>query len=428
MDPVLIVVPTSLIVNWQSEIAKFAPSLSVSSYTSSSKKFYPDCDVMLVTYKMLKNSILDICRYKYSLLIIDEAQNVKNSKTAGHMAVKCITADHVIAVTGTPVENSITDLHSLLDITNRGLFGSENFFKTEYDVTENGEEGEKKAKHLRRLVQPFMLRRLKAEVLSNKDLTSKTVVEEDCYLTPVQIGLYEEVSGEDLREIDALGEGKDVRFKRGSLILALMMKLKAICNSPMQYDKENPDKYKYEDSGKLVKAFSLIKDALNNNGNILIFTQFVSMGKILQRAIKDKFKIDADFLYGGLSSDQRADIVSRFQEEGNGKILLVSLKAGGTGLNLTNANYVIHYDLWWNPAVEDQATDRAHRLGQRRDVVVHRCICEGTFEERIDEIIQMKRSIAKSVVQSAEAWIGNLSSKELHELVKLSSRAKMALK
>lgn len=423
MHPVLIVVPTSLVVNWQNEIEKFAPSLTVRTYTNSNESYKPDGDIMLVTYNMLRIGIADICSYKYSLFILDEAQNIKNRKTAVHAAASCIVAERFIAVTGTPVENNIGDLYSLLDITNRGLFGSASSFLSEYEVDPSDPDLSERMKSFRRLVAPFILRREKKTTLDKDDLTAKIIKNETCDLTPVQVGLYENVMSTDLNEIEKIGDKnlshKD-KFRRGSMILAMMQKLKAICNHPAQYDKENPEKYGVKDSGKLTHVMDLVQNALDDDGSVLIFTQYVTMGKILKEELGKKFKRDIDFLNGSLNTEKRAEVVNRFQGPDSPRILIISLRAGGTGLNLTAANYVIHYDLWWNPAVEDQATDRAHRLGQSKDVTVHRCICKGTFEERIDEIIQSKRVLANSVVQVGESWIGNLSNKDLRKLFALS--------
>lgn len=424
MLPVLIVVPTSLVVNWQNELKKFAPSLSVGTHTNSNEKYNPQYDVMIVTYNMLRISLLDICSYRYSIFVLDEAQNIKNRKTAVNAAASCVTADRFIAVTGTPVENNITDLYSILDMTNRGLFGTARSFANEYSLDRQDPANKEKMDNFRRLIAPFILRREKKTTLEKGVLTDKIIKNEICKLTPVQIGLYEKVMSEDMDQIEQFGDSNLThreKFKRGSMILAMMQKLKAICNSPAQFDKENPQKYKVADSGKLTHCIDLVRNALKNDGSVLIFTQYVVMGNIIKDVLSKEFKRNIDFLNGSLSAEKRSEVVNRFQGPDSPRILIISLRAGGTGLNLTAANYVIHYDLWWNPAVEDQATDRAHRLGQEKDVIVHRCICKGTFEERIDEIIQSKRAIASAVVQAGEAWIGNLSNKELRKLFALSN-------
>ncbi len=315
-------------------------------------------------------------------------------------------------MTGTPVENRLSELWSILDYSNRGLLGSLKDFQNQYADPIERYKDEEVINRLRRVTAPFLLRRLKTDKTIIQDLPEKIVEDDYCNLTKEQAAIYESIVGSLLEDIEE-SEG----IERKGLIFKLITALKQVCNHPCNYLKKGfPD---FEHSGKAARLLSLLKDILANNEKVLIFTQYKEMGDLLIEMINNELKEEALFFHGGVSRKNRDLMVEEFQNDLAKRIMIISLKAGGVGLNLTAANHVIHYDLWWNPAVENQATDRAFRIGQKRNVMVHRFITLGTFEEKIDEIIKSKRELADLTVSSGEQWINKLNNKELREIFSL---------
>jgi SNF2 family DNA or RNA helicase/uncharacterized Zn finger protein len=413
----LVVVPTTLLTNWQKEISKFAPTLSAHVYHGSARKFDTDqFDILITTYGIARSDVETLNKHKWNVLIIDEAQNIKNPETAQTKAIKKIKAPVRIAMSGTPVENRLSEYWSIFDFTNKGYLGSLKTFKKEFALPIELTRDQEKLDLFKKISSPFILRRLKTDKTIISDLPEK--IENDVYsaLTKEQAAIYQNVIDELFPKIEEYGEeADDTRMKRQGMIFKLMIALKQICNHPNNYlKKENSEP---ELSGKAMLLMEHLENIYELGEKVLIFTQFKEMGDLLEKMIKEKFDTPVLFLHGEMQRNKRDEMVNLFQTKRQYRTFILSIKAGGTGLNLTAANHVIHYDLWWNPAVESQATDRAFRIGQEKNVMVYRFITQGTFEERINEMIQAKKQLADLTVASGEKWIGQLSDNELKELI-----------
>ncbi|MCC6600673.1 MAG: DEAD/DEAH box helicase, partial [Crocinitomicaceae bacterium] len=348
-------------------------------------------------------------------IVIDEAQHIKNEGAAQSKAIKSIAADNFIAMSGTPVENRLSELWSIMDYSNRGFLGNSKEFSDTYGAPIEIYNDKSVADTLRKVTAPFMMRRLKSDKSIISDLPDK--IEADCYSTLVkeQASLYEKTLEAAMREIENVDvASKKGLFVRQGLVLQMILALKQICNHPTQFLKNNV--LDAAMSGKLTLLFDKLDSIVENNEKVLLFSQFTEMGRLLKHFIEERYKETPLFYHGGCSITQRKEMVEAFQTNRADKIFILSLKAAGTGLNLTAANHVIHYDLWWNPAVEAQATDRAYRIGQKSNVMVHRFITKNTFEERINDMIQSKKALADMTVSTGENWIGNLNNKELRDL------------
>ena len=412
----LVIVPTGLLTNWQAEIEKFAPSLSSHIFHGQLrdvKQF--DADVMLTTYGVLRSDFETLKKQKWQVMVIDEAQNIKNQDTAQSKAVKSIPADIRIAMSGTPVENRMTEFWSIMDFTNKGYLGTVKKFKEDYSNPIQVYNDEQIANKFKKITSPFMMRRMKTDKTIISDLPDKIEQNQFAQLTKQQAALYQKTMHAAMDEIEGCnGDDHQTLFKRQGLVLQMILALKQICNHPTQFLKNG--KFDATLSGKTELLFELLDSIMESREKVLIFTQFKEMGDLLERFITERFGERPMFLHGGCNIKKREEMVHSFQNHRADKIFLLSLKAAGTGLNLTAASHVIHYDLWWNPAVENQATDRAYRIGQKNNVMVHRMICKNTFEERIDEMIQKKKHLAEMTVATGENWIGKLSNKELREI------------
>ena len=418
---VIAVVPATLLTNWVREIRKFAPNLTAEIYHGSDRKLGdPDKrpDVLLTTYGTLRRDSEQLSKLSWRVMVMDEAQAVKNTGTGAYAAASSFPADRVIAMTGTPVENRLMEYWSIFSIVQPGLLGTASDFRENFSVPIENEHDPRAAEAFRKLVAPFMLRRMKTDKAIISDLPDCIVQDVMTTLLPEQAYLYQETLTRNLDAISrAEANSRDKQVKRRALVLKLITELKQICNSPSQYNKqwsETPD------SAKAETLFELLDECRENGRKVLVFTQYREMGELLQGWIAKKTGRKPEFLHGGVSVARRAVMVDDFQNNPDSHILLVSLKAGGTGLNLTAASVVIHYDLWWNPAVESQASDRAWRIGQQRDVLVYRFVTEGTFEERINEMLTEKRRITDLAVSSGENWVGDMSTSELRALFSLS--------
>jgi SNF2 family DNA or RNA helicase/uncharacterized Zn finger protein len=411
----LIVVPTTLISNWQKEIEQFAPGLTIHVYHGQTREFKSkNCDIIITSYGVLRSDAAKFQKQKWEVFIIDEAQNIKNPGTIQTRAVKKIKSPVKIAMSGTPVENRLLEYWSISDFVNKSFLGSANFFKKEFAKPIELDNNAEKLKRFIKITSPFILRRLKTDKKIIDDLPEK--IENDRYvqLTKEQAAIYQNVVDTMIPSVEA---AEDEKFKRAGLIFKLMTALKQICNHPSQFLKKKD--YSPGLSGKAMMLLDILASIYESNEKVLIFTQYKEMGDILVKIVEDRFGVTPLFLHGGVSRKKRDDMIIDFQEKSHIKIFILSLKAGGTGLNLTEANHVIHYDLWWNPAVEAQATDRAFRIGQKKNVMVYRMITRGSFEEKINEMIQGKKALANLTVSTGEKWIGNLSDKEISELVRL---------
>jgi SNF2 family DNA or RNA helicase len=373
--------------------------------------------VVLTTYGLLRRDVDLLSRIEWSAAVLDEAQNIKNAASATAKAARALEASHRFALTGTPVENRLAELWSIFEFVNPGLLGPLEAFRRQYAVPieRYGDQGV--ASRLRRVVTPFLLRRLKSDPSIIQDLPAKHEMKVICTLTLEQATLYQAVVDAEMQRI----ESADGIERRGR-ILALLMALKQICNHPAQYLGEaGPLAGR---SGKLARTTEMLEEAIAADDKALVFTQFREMGDRLVTHFESKLGVEIQFLHGGTPSKTRDQMVRRFQDEPFGpRVFVLSIKAGGTGLNLTAANHVFHFDRWWNPAVEDQATDRAYRIGQKRAVQVHKLVCAGTVEEKIDRLLEHKRDLASQVVSTGENWITELGNNELRELFSLSGNA-----
>jgi SNF2 family DNA or RNA helicase len=410
--PTLVVCPASLLGNWEREIMRFAPGEPVSRYHGGDRSLDGvDRGFVLTTYGTMR---LDAARFgaiKWGLLVADEAQHVKNPRSAGAKALRTIPARSRVALTGTPVENNLSELWAILDWTTPGLLGSHGSFRKKWADPIEIERDEAKTRLLSKLIRPFVLRRRKSDPGIAPELPPKTITDQPVALTPEQIVLYEKAVRDNMIEIRT-SEG----IGRRGLVLKLLTSLKQICNHPAQYLKEERPVLDGR-SGKLELLDELIDTILAEDGAVLVFTQYVAMAKLLKEYL-DRREIENQLLHGGTPVPSRERMVDRFQS-GEVSVFLLSLKAAGTGLNLTRADHVIHFDRWWNPAVEEQATDRAHRIGQTKSVQVHRLIAEGTIEDRIASIHETKRELADAIVTSGEGALTELSNDELGDLVAL---------
>lgn len=415
----LVVVPTGLLHNWQAEVKRFAPGLTTGVYHGTARDLKDvvcmNADIILSTYGVVRSDADILKKQKWQVLVIDEAQNIKNSDAAQSKAIRSIPANCYIAMSGTPVENRLSEFWSIIDFTNKGYLGSAKDFSDSYAKPIQKYGDSHVAERFRKVTAPFLMRRLKTDKSIISDLPDKIERNELASLTPEQAALYQETVNKCMAVIESMeGEDSQTLFKRQGLILQMMLALKQICNHPTQYLKDN--RMDATLSGKTEMLLDMLRSIIDADEKVLIFTQFREMGDLLRHFIRTTLDEEPMFYHGGCSLKQRQEMVDRFQNNRNDRIFILSLKAAGTGLNLTAATHVIHYDLWWNPAVEAQATDRAYRIGQHKNVQVHRFITQNTFEERIDAMIQEKKHLADLTVSTGESWIGKLSNKELHEI------------
>lgn len=400
---VVIVVPTTLLNNWEKELDKFAPSLGYFSYYGLNRKL-EESDTLITTYDIVRRDLEKLKKEKIDCLIIDEAQKIKNPNTEISKAIKSIKAKYKIALSGTPVENNLSELWSIFDFTLPKYLKTLKDFQKNYAKDIEIKKDRVKIEKLKKITAPFMLRRLKTDKNIAPDLPEKIITDEYSNMTKEQAGLYQSVVDESFRMMED-------EENTGALVLKLIISLKQICNHPRNFDKTSPIDPKL--SGKAQQLLTLLETILQRNEKVLIFTQYVEMGDILVKMIEDVLLTTPLFLKGSQTKKKRDEIVESFQNDPKHKIFILSLKAGGVGLNLTEANHVIHYDLWFNPAVENQATDRAFRIGQKRNVSVYRFITKDSFEEKIDKMIKAKSELSDLSVSVGENWLGNMEKDEL---------------
>ncbi|MET7643223.1 SNF2-related protein [Streptomyces sp. NPDC005426] len=416
--PTLVVCPTSLMGNWQREIEKFAPGTPVRRFHGASRSLEAlvDGEFVLTTYGTMRLDAPRLAAARWGMVVADEAQHVKNPYSATARQLRTIGAQARVALTGTPVENNLSELWAILDWTTPGLLGRLGTFRTRYARAVEGGSDPAAAERLGALVRPFLLRRRKSDPGIAPELPPKTETDRAVALTAEQAGLYEAVVRETLAAISEA----DGMARRG-LVVKLLTALKQICNHPAQYLKEEEPRIA-DRSGKVELLDELLDTIIAEGAGVLVFTQYVQMARLLERHLAAR-GIDTQFLHGGTPVAQREAMVSRFQS-GGAPVFLLSLKAAGTGLNLTRAGHVVHFDRWWNPAVEAQATDRAYRIGQTQPVQVHRLIAEGTIEDRIAEMLARKQGLADAVLGSGESALTELSDAELADLVELRGGAR----
>ena len=419
--PNLLVCPTSVINNWQREAARFTPDLAVLLHHGPNRQdgdaFREASDeqhLVITSYGTMNRDRDLLASVPWRAVILDEAQNIKNPASQQARTARALPADYRIALTGTPVENHVGDLWSIMQFLNPGLLGSQADFKRNYfQPIQNDRDGAAAAR-LQKATGPFILRRLKTDRSIIDDLPDKNETKQYCNLTREQATLYQAV----LREAETRLESAEGIERRGS-ILDTLTKLKQACNHPRQLLSDNSAIAGR--SGKLARLQEVLDEVLPAGDRVLVFSQFAEMGAILQQHVQETYGLETPFLHGGVTRKQRDRMVQRFQEDPHGpQVFVLSLKAGGSGLNLPRANHVIHYDRWWNPAVENQATDRAFRIGQTKDVHVHKLICAGTLEDRIDLMIEIKQETADQVVgATSERWLTELSNVELRDVLAL---------
>ncbi len=401
--PTLVVCPASLLGNWEREITKFAPGTPVRRFHGTARSLDGlDSGFVLTTYGTMRVDAETLAQQDWDLLVADEAQHVKNPGSGTAKALRTIPSAARVALTGTPVENNLSELWAILDWTTPGLLGPLTAFRARWDGKPTG---------LAPLVRPFLLRRRKSDPGIAPELPPKTETDRPVALTREQAGLYQALVDEVMAQIKASSG-----IARRGLIMKLLTGLKQICNHPAQFLKE-PKTELAGRSGKLELLDELVGTILAEDGSVLVFTQYVTMARLLERHLRD-LGVTTQLLHGGTPVAAREEMVRRFQN-GEAPVFLLSLKAAGTGLNLTRADHVVHYDRWWNPAVEDQATDRAYRIGQTRPVQVHRLIAEGTLEDRIAEMLREKKKLADAVLGQGEAALTELSDAELADLIEL---------
>ncbi len=431
--PVLVVAPVTVTMNWQREFAKFAPSLKVYLHQGITRAQGADFDIMcrkadvvITGYSLMVKDFRQFVQVPFSVLVLDEAQTIKNPDTQVARAATALNASVRIALTGTPLENSVTDLWALQNFLNPGLLGERREFTDTFVKAIRENVHSKTSSKLKHILEPFMLRRLKSEPGIAAELGKKREVREYCTLSPIQRSMYENALSSFRNDVQIQEDGS-MGVNKGR-ILALLTELKEICDSPELMT--SPDAAKREGDaatkvtgGKIDRLDELLSSIFEAGESVLIFTQYARMGRLLRVHLQEEFGKRFPFLYGGLSPQKRDEEIKSFNEDPEPNAFILSLKAGGFGLNLTRATHVIHFDRWWNPAVENQATDRAHRIGQKKTVFVHTFICAGTLEDHIDEMLESKRYLANELVSSGESFLLKMNAREFENVVRLEDHS-----
>ncbi|TFF99837.1 MAG: DEAD/DEAH box helicase [Promethearchaeota archaeon] len=432
MGAVLIICPTSVIYNWKKELNRFAPTLDItfhhgidrSETVSALSKYLKPHQIILTTYGTLRNDIELLKTAPFSGVIVDESQNMKNPKAQQTQAIYQLQSQYRICLSGTPIENRLMELWSLFKFLNPGLLGNQKEFRDNFVIPIERFHDKEAADRLKRIIAPFILRRVKTDKSIIKDLPSKREMKIYIDLSDDQKALYKNVVSDTLQEMERS------KSQKSMIILGLLTKLKQICNHPYQYQHKSvserilDDKFKefVSMSPKLERLIDMLDEVLVKNEKAIIFTQFTQMGDILRDVLEYRYDFPILYFHGGIRAEKRRDIISEFQDTkvNSPPILILSLKAGGTGINLTEATTVFHFDRWWNPAVEKQATDRAYRIGQTENVNVYKFITLNTIEEKIDKLIEEKKELADMIITSGESWISELSEDKLKELISMN--------
>jgi len=428
--PTLLLVPMSVVGNWLHETRRFCPHLRVMVHHGPTRKtgdafldVAAETDLVITTYALAHRDRETLARVKWGRVVLDEAQYIKNPTSKQAQAARLFEANHRIALTGTPVENRLAELWSIMDFLNPGYLGGASSFRTRFSLAIERYHDKQKGEQLRSLIRPFILRRLKSDPTVVADLPAKLESKEYSHLTSEQASLYESCVKRMLSEVDA-AEG----IQRRGLVLSALIRLKQICNHPGQALKEwenggmkTPDPSR---SGKCIRLLEMLDEIISEGDHCLLFTQFRQMGHMLDLMIRHRFGKEVLFIHGGTTMAKRQQMIDTFQKgDGTHPVMLLSLRAGGVGLNLTAATHVFHFDRWWNPAVENQATDRAYRIGQTRTVQVHKFVVRGTLEERIDQMIESKTELAENIIGQGEQWLSELSTDQLRDILTLRNDA-----
>jgi SNF2 family DNA or RNA helicase len=426
--PTLLVTPTSVVGNWRKEIEKFAPQLRSLVHhgprrEQDAKAFQAACgeyDIVITSFALARRDAKLLQSLPWRRVVVDEAQNIKNPTTAQTKAILKLKTQHRLALTGTPVENRLMDLWSIFNFLNPGYLGKQAQFRRQFELPVQRDNDLRQSALLKKLVQPFILRRVKTDKAIIKDLPDKVENKQYCNLTKEQASLYEAVVKEVERELEE-AEG----IQRRGLILATLMRLKQVCNHPRQFLQDGSE-FTPERSHKLERLIGMLEEVIAEGESLLIFTQFTEIGEELDKYLSQTLGHGTYYLHGGVSAGRRERMIEAFQNpETEPSAFILSLKAGGVGINLTRANHVFHFDRWWNPAVEDQATDRAFRIGQTRNVFVHKFVTLGTLEERIDQMIEDKKTLAGAIVGADESWLTKLDNASFKKLIALNRSAVM---
>jgi SNF2 family DNA or RNA helicase len=428
LPPTLLIAPTSVVGNWYHEIQKFAPHLRAvvhhggdrSLDAKAFKALCRDHDLVITSFTLARKDVKLLEGVTWHRIVLDEAQNIKNPKTAQTKAILKLNANHRLALTGTPVENRLMDLWSIFNFLNPGYLGTQTQFRKQFELPIQKENSPARSATLKKLVEPFILRRLKTDQSIIKDLPDKVEQKLFCNLTPEQASLYEAVL-KDVTEQLETSEG----IQRQGLILATLTKLKQICNHPRQFLQDDSD-FTPERSHKLSRLLEMLDEVVAEGESALVFSQFREIGDALEHHLRHTCHYNTYYIHGGTNRKKREQMIAAFQDpDTEPAIFVLSLKAAGVGITLTQANHVFHFDRWWNPAVEDQATDRAFRIGQKKNVFVHKFVAMGTLEERIDQMIEDKKKLAGAIVGADESWLTELDNDAFKQLIALNKSAIM---
>jgi SNF2 family DNA or RNA helicase len=424
--PTLLIAPTSVIGNWEKEVQKFAPDLKTIVHHGSNrvnnedefKKNSLSHDMTITSFTIVRKDIKLFNSVNWQRIVVDEAQNIKNPQAEQTKAILKLKGKHRLALTGTPVENRLLDLWSIFNFLNPGYLGKEAHFRKSFEIPIQKQSDRVQSTVLKKLVEPFILRRLKTDKQIIKDLPDKVEQKQYCNLTKEQASLYEAVVKDVEKQLEE-AEG----IQRKGLILSTLMKLKQICNHPRQFLQDGSE-FTPQRSHKLERLGEMLEEVIAEGESLLIFTQFTDIGEALQKYLKQTLHYNTYYLHGGTSRTKREQLITEFQNpETEPSAFVLSLKAGGVGITLTKANHVFHFDRWWNPAVEDQASDRAFRIGQKKNVFVHKFVTLGTLEERIDQMIEDKKKVASAIVGSDESWLTELDNERFKQLIALNKQA-----
>jgi len=426
IPPTLLIGPTSVLGNWQHEVEKFAPELTAvvhhgSDRAKDAKAFKALCrdhDVVITSFTLARKDAKLLGGVTWHRVVLDEAQNIKNPKTAQTKAILKLEANHRLALTGTPVENRLLDLWSIFNFLNPGYLGTQAQFRKQFEMPIQKDNSPQRSSTLKKLVEPFILRRVKTDKSIIKDLPDKVEQKRFCNLTKEQASLYEAV----LKDVTEQLEGSE-GIQRKGLILATPTKLKQICNHPRQFLQDESE-FTPERSHKLSRLSEMLEEVIEEGESALVFSQFREIGDALEQHLRHSRYYPTYYIHGGTHRNKREQMISAFQDpETPPTIFILSLKAAGVGITLTKANHVLHFDRWWNPAVEDQATDRAFRIGQQKNVFVHKFVTMGTLEERIDQMIEDKKKLAGAIVGADESWLTELDNDAFKQLIALNKSA-----
>lgn len=427
LPPTLLIAPTSVVGNWQRELHKFAPHITAAVHHGSDrikeakafKRAYRNHDIIITSFALARKDAKLFNRVEWHRIVLDEAQNIKNPKAALTKAICKFSAPHRLALTGTPIENRLLDLWSIFHFLNPGYLGNQTHFRKSFEVPIQKNNSLRQSATLKKLVEPFILRRVKTDQSIIKDLPDKVEQKLFCNLTKEQASLYEAVVKDVEQQLKNAEEG----IQRKGLILATLTKLKQVCNHPRQFLQDDSE-FTAVRSHKLTRLTEMIEEATAEQDSLLVFTQFTELGHALEKYIRQTLHCNTYYLHGGTAQKKREAMIDEFQHpETEPSVFVLSLKAGGVGITLTKANHVFHFDRWWNPSVENQATDRAFRIGQKKNVFVHKFVAIGTLEERIDEMIEDKKKLAGAIVGADESWLTELDDNAFRQLISLNKSA-----